>query len=757
MNKKIKDSEFRLYGFILDKLKELGWRTQSLKNGGQVFAQNELANDPQLKLALGLKRPEYIVKLNEREYWTIEAKSSINDLDLAVKEAIGYANDINNKSELNCKIITGIAGSPDATYHIETKCLVGESWNILTINGRRATGFISPKQMDSLIMNGTGRLDEYDMGDYERFRSKTKNINKILHQGAINKRDRASVMACILLALAEDEKLSLSNNATRLIRDINTRAEVTLQKHNKKEYFDQIKITLPPSQDNHMKYRAALCQTIDLLRDLNIASAIDSGIDVLGEFYEQFLKYANDANELGIVFTPRHITEWAAKLLDVKYDDIVFDPACGTGGFLVAALDKVKRDKNNLHTFKSGNFYGIDNDPVIATLAIVNMIFRGDGSSNIIEGDSLNAKLDIKADKVLMNPPFALENAFEWEFVDVALKFIKDDGWLFAVLPTSVMTSTNNKREELSWRKNMLKEHTLKAVITLPEDLFYPNVSKGTHAIILQCHRPHNVSTDKVVWATLKDDEVRTKTQNVSQAKGNMNTIAKAIGNYIATQTVPDPIRKELDCSLLDMESLECAPEMFISQHDTENYHCDVSFVKNNLIDGKSIIDRKGKEKELRLPKCGLFNLTTFFKSIKKGNSGRVKTLPLGSLPLISTSEFNNGISSFVDKNSVNVIYPPGTITISSNRGSCCAFYHDYEYAANPDVFVLDIKDEYKEYENFGIFICAAINGEKWRYNYYRKFNSKRLSKLEIRLPINDLQEIDFNLINEIVKIQLTN
>ena len=83
--------------------------------GGQVFAQNELVNDPQLKLALGLKRPEYIVKLNEREYWTIEAKSAISDLELAVKEAIEYANDINNKSELNCKIITGIAGSPDAT------------------------------------------------------------------------------------------------------------------------------------------------------------------------------------------------------------------------------------------------------------------------------------------------------------------------------------------------------------------------------------------------------------------------------------------------------------------------------------------------------------------------------------------------------------------------------------------------------------------------------------------------------------------
>ena len=634
---------------------------------------------------------------------------------------------------------------------METKCLVGETWKILTINDRSATGFISPKQMDSLIMNGTGMLDEYDMGDYERFKSKTKDINKILHDGAINKRDRASVMACILLALAEDEKLSLSSNATLLIKDINTRAEATLGKHNKKEFFDQIRITLPPSQDNRVKYRTALCKTIDLLRDLNIASAIDSGIDVLGEFYEQFLKYANDANELGIVFTPRHITDWAAKLLNIKYDDIVFDPACGTGGFLVAALDNVKKDKNNRNTFKSGNFYGIDSDPVIATLAIVNMIFRGDGSSNIIEGDSLRSELDIKADKVLMNPPFALDNAFEWQFVDVALKFIKDGGLLFAILPTSVMTSGDNKRQELSWRRNMLKEHTLIAVITLPEDLFYPNVSKGTHAIILQCHRPHNTSTDKVLWAILKDGKVRTKTQKMSLSEGNMDSIAKAIGNYIATKTTPTPIRKELDCRLLDIDSLECAPETFIGEYETNNYGCDVSFVKNNLIDGKSVIERKGKEKELTLPKCGLFSLTQFFKSINKGKSGRVKTLPSGYLPLISTSEYNNGISSFVNKNSVNIVYPPGTITISSNGGSCCAFYHDYEYAANPDVFVLYMKDEYKQYKNFGLFLCASINSEKWRYNYYRKFNSKRLRKLKVRLPINDSQQIDFDLIDEIV------
>ena len=308
-----------------------------------------------------------------------------------------------------------------------------------------------------------------------------------------------------------------------------------MKKYDKKQFFEQIRIKLPPSRANHEKYRKALVNAIDQLRDLNIASAIDSGMDVLGQFYEQFLKYANDAKELGIVFTPRHITEWAAKILDIKYDDIVFDPACGTGGFLVAALDKVKRDKTDGKNFKAGNYYGIESDPVIATLAIVNMIFRGDGSSNILEGDSLTHNVDVQVDKVLMNPPFAHETDFEWIFVDIALELMKENGLLFAVLPASAMASSNNGRKEISWRKDLLKKHALRAVIKLPDVLFYPQVEKGAYAVVIESHCPHDLSNDKVIWGIMKDGVKRTKTQRVI-SEGNMDDVATAIGNYLATR-----------------------------------------------------------------------------------------------------------------------------------------------------------------------------------------------------------------------------
>ena len=75
---------------------------------------------------------------------------------------------------------------------------------------------------------------------------------------------------------------------------------------------------------------------------LNIRSTMFSGTDLLGKFYEVFLKYGNGAKEIGIVLTPRHITRFAVQILDVEQHDIVCDPTCGTGGFLISALDHVR-------------------------------------------------------------------------------------------------------------------------------------------------------------------------------------------------------------------------------------------------------------------------------------------------------------------------------------------------------------------------------------------------------------------------------
>ena len=382
---------------------------------------------------------------------------------------------------------------------------------------------------------------------------------------------------------------------------------------------------------------------------------------------------------------------------------------------------------------------------MVATLALVNMIFRGDGSSNIIEGDSLNLELDLEPNRVFMNPPFALEKEYEWKFVDKALGIMKPSGLLFAVLPTTTMMSANDKRGEITWRKQMLKRHRLIAVIKLPEELFkHAEVSKGTYGVIIEAHRPHNREIDKILFGILDDGVAYSKTQK--EKIGNMEEMKTVLGNYLATRTEPEYKPKVVDCKLLNNDDLDLSAENNIGGYKHEILCSDLGFVQKNLDDGKSAISEASKSRDRikEFNKCNRIKLNFFFADIEKGKSGRNLDMLEGELPLISTSESRNGISSFVNSGSVKKIYPPGIITISSNGGSCCAFYHDYECAVNGDVFACTLKEEFSSKE-FGLFLCSSINNESWRFNYYRKFNRDQLDKLHVSMPVDDNGELDYS------------
>ena len=520
------DSEYRLYEYVGRSLNDLGWDPRNPSKGGDVYWQQETKHDPNLSNALEGSAPENVVVIpseHGRKYWVIEVKSRSKHINKAVTEAEGYADKINSALPGQARFVSGVAGSPADSHYVVTKFHNGNEWREISINGFATTGFISREQCNEFLRQNSPTIDKFEYSS-KMFLKKANEINTALHSNEIPVGDRAKTMAALLLAMAKGDDIQAQSNAKEMIRTVNGNIEDTLEEHGKKELYPVLRLTPPISKENHSKYRDALVETLQILRAMNIRSAINSGEDALGQFYETFLKYANGAKEMGIVLTPRHITRFASEVLLVHAKDRVFDPTCGTGGFLVSAMDYVKsrsKEQKLWEDFQSKGLYGVEQRDDVYGLAVVNMIFRGDGKSNVYDGNCFaynfyyrdglvesqpteDERLDgatMPFTKVLMNPPFKLKGNPEREFVDYALTQITEqEGLLFAILPA---VAIRGKGANKTWRTELLKRHTLQAVVKFDTNLFYP-VTEATYGIILEAHKPHEAN-QMVFWAELFD------------------------------------------------------------------------------------------------------------------------------------------------------------------------------------------------------------------------------------------------------------
>lgn len=529
-------TEVDAYVFIKRKLGELGWDTHNPERNpdGQVYTQNECLSNLHIKKLLRLDRPENIVKVTEKRLWVIEAKRKHKQLDQAVKEAQQYAAKLNKSRYYDVCIISGVAGNDDDGFIVRTKFLSKGIWDTVRINSIETTGLLSPDECQTLLASRSANIEDPPIDD-RRFVVTAEKINNILHSGAVNSHQRANVVSALLLSMLSSNGPNIEIKDTSiLIEDINTRVRNVLQRQGKIGFHEYIKIPLPSATDNHVKFRRALVESLQELRGLNIHSAMKSGADWLGTFYEVFLKYARWAQDLGIVLTPRHITRFAARVMNISARDIVYDPTCGTGGFLVSAFEEVKKSSNQsqVEKFKRNSVFGLEQDDGIAALAIVNMIFRGDGKNNIEQANCLAKYLtstrgedglstakfvseparNPPVTRVLMNPPFALKDNKEYEFVSHALKQMEDHGLLFSILPYSVMVKPGGFK---TWRENLLRENALLAVVTFPIDIFYP-VSAPPVGIFVRKGTSHRYDQNTLWIRAETDGHLKSKGKRLS-------------------------------------------------------------------------------------------------------------------------------------------------------------------------------------------------------------------------------------------------
>lgn len=769
-----KDSEFRVYIYIEKVLKSLGWDIKNPLRGGSVYTQGEFRrHDSLLTEALGKKAPENIIVIpwdGGPRYWIIEAKRTHRERQKALREAQGYADKINGVEPGTARFATGIAGTPDQSFYVTTTYWDGERWNEVAINNYEATGFLSLEQCHHILDSNNHQLALFD-DDPNRFLKKANAINETLHDNEVPVGSRAHIMAALLLALAQDGNLRIHAKPRALMREINGLIKDLLKQHGKEEFAGVVKLTLPATEKNHKKYRKAIIDTLQHLREMNIRSAINSGDDALGKFYETFLKYANGAKEMGIVLTPRHITKFAVNVLGVGPRDRVFDPACGTGGFLISAMESIRaRRPGDYDTFRNDGLFGVEQRDDVYGLAIVNMIFRGDGKSRVYDGNCFDHQFwlrdgqvfyalldDDKPDgarkpfsRVFMNPPFKLKSNNETDFVDYGLTQARRGALVFAVLPAVVITG---KKKHEDWRRETLRRHTIIGCVKFDKNLFYP-VAEATYGLILKAHRPHKSSNEVFMGCLFDDDHRPRRSKMLSdyEAVDNLERMTDTLRRFVLGQPVAGNIAREQCITTLDLD-LNCdfSPESYVSSGEIQ---VDAAF----RAIGAAAATQRAKLKPSKVSEVlarGTFPIDRFIEQEVTAPLKTNKEYPPGNVPVVSASAQDNGVADWRDIPDELCLENCITISLLHNTRPCEAFWHPYRFSAliGKALVIRPIKELLGQPETI-LYLCEAITANNaWRYHYAR---AVRLHELEVSVPVTKSGKPDIKRMADIVRRQMS-
>ena len=220
--------------------------------------------------------------------------------------------------------------------------------------------------------------------------------------------------------------------------------------------------------------------------------------DVKGAIYESILeKNGKDKKSgAGQYFTPRALIKAMVDVIDPQIMETVADPACGTGGFLLAAYEHMKKQSNEiskLDFLRNKALFGADNTPLVVTLASMNLYLHDIGTkgSPIVCQDSLLDMSDRMFDVILANPPFGTRpqgsgevSVVRTEFIKTSdnqlnflqhiMSIVKTGGRVAVVLPDSVLS---DGKDATAIRKKLMKDFNLHTILRLCPGLFYANIS----------------------------------------------------------------------------------------------------------------------------------------------------------------------------------------------------------------------------------------------------------------------------------------
>lgn len=254
--------------------------------------------------------------------------------------------------------------------------------------------------------------------------------------------------------------------------------------------------------------------------------------DVKGDLYEYLLAEIKTAGRNGQFLTPRHIIRFIMEMVDPRIQETIYDPACGTGGFLLVAYDHIKTKSSSTELIRRENgvmrgpgdklqdwqweflhtkaLNGNDNDVRMLRFATMNMLLHSIEKAHIWHKDSLVRGYeadDREYDVILSNPPFAgsidkprikeslpvIATKTEILFLGYMIKSLRIGGRCGVVVPEGLLFGTTTAHNAI--RKMLLEKCKLEAVVSLPAGCFKPYSGVKTSVLVFKKGEP-----TKKVW-----------------------------------------------------------------------------------------------------------------------------------------------------------------------------------------------------------------------------------------------------------------
>lgn len=258
-----------------------------------------------------------------------------------------------------------------------------------------------------------------------------------------------------------------------------------------------------------------LAQAVDMVEQIPMEDR-----DTKGDVYEYMLGKIATAGTNGQFRTPRHIIKMMVELMKPTTDMKICDPACGTAGFLSAACEYLMKNDDNFHNNSNDIFHGYDFDDTMLRIGSMNMMMHGVENPIIDYKDSLSEVNEEKEvyDLILANPPFKGSLAYdevapdllatvktkktELLFLALMLRLMKYGGRTAVIVPDGVLFGSSKAHKGL--REEIVENHYLQAVISMPSGVFKPYAGVSTAILIFT--KTGNGGTENVWFYDMKSD-----------------------------------------------------------------------------------------------------------------------------------------------------------------------------------------------------------------------------------------------------------